>query len=193
MAVATALVGIAGILGTVWTAREGRKAADRARTDDHGHQERMARETRIQQRRGDTYVEALRVMHMVGEWAQRLRPVIETDPPPPMPPLPSPEEQMRVWALLDANGSTAARQLFEDWHNAANAIRHADFKIGLSQRTRAEHGMSGIDMHEVWGELEDRLRPNEVAARKAFAAQVHRELNVSDAHSPGGSDVETAE
>lgn len=173
---AAPVVGVAGIGGTVWAAINGRNATDRARRDEHVHQEAMAREARIQERRADAYVEALRLMHMVGEWAQRLRPAIEVEPMPPMP-LPSQEEQVQVWSLIDVHGSSSCKELFERWQQAANAIRLADRKIGLSIATSQQHGASGINLMEVWGDLEDKLRPAESEARKVFASAAHEELN----------------
>jgi hypothetical protein len=54
----------------------------------------MAREARRQQRFADAYVELLCMVERMGHWAI-LRPMLETSPPRPVPPMPDAAEQTR--------------------------------------------------------------------------------------------------
>ena len=75
--VATATVGVAGIVGTWLTANRGL-----------AHERRLATEARQQQRLENAYVGLLDVAERVGHWAQLAWPVLDSDPPRPVPPRP---------------------------------------------------------------------------------------------------------
>ena len=73
----------------------------------------MAREARTQERLANAYVDLLDMAERTGQWAQSVRPMMDTIPPQPVPPLPELSEQARVEALVGAFGSNEVRRLME--------------------------------------------------------------------------------
>lgn len=157
--VATATVGVAGIVGTWLTANRGL-----------AHERRLATEARQQQRLENAYVGLLDVAERVGHWAQLAWPVLDTDPPRPMPELPSLAEQAHTEALVRAFGSEQVLRHMKAWRDIVREMRALDITIRLAP---AEHA----DAKAAF----DGLRARESTAREALGDQVAVDLG----HRPG--------
>jgi len=165
--IAGGAVGLAGLLVAVlggWRDRESARA--------------MAREERHQSRIADAYVALLEGAEKIGNWAALVRPVIDTNPPQAPPPLPDVDAQYRVEALVNAYGSGEVKAALEEWRESVRAIRRADRKISVSLYRAQDGSLTAphVSYLDVWQELEDTLRPDEVAARKKLVEQVSSEL-----------------
>jgi hypothetical protein len=69
------------------------------------HERLLAKEAREQQRLESAYVRMLAMTEQAGQWAQKLCPLMDTNPPQPVPAeLPSLEEQAHTVALVQAFG-----------------------------------------------------------------------------------------
>lgn len=152
--VATATVGVAGIVGTWLTANRGL-----------AHERRLATEARQQQRLENAYIGLLDVAERVGHWAQLAWPVFDTDPPQPAPELPSLAEQAHTEALVRAFGSENVLRQMKAWRDIVREMRTLDNTI-----RRAPHEQS--DPRQRFGEL----RATEMAAREALGDQVAVDL-----------------
>src|SRR3954447_8204415 len=164
--VCTGAVGALGILVTGLTARGGRRHAERIAADGMTHERELAEEARAQARLGDAYVDLLSIVTRTGHYADLVRPIFETNPSAPIPPLPPVEEQTRAEALVMAYGSRAVEELFEAWRQSVWQIIRADRTIGLALQMQAKPDHSGIDQLETWRRLEEELKPAQRAARK---------------------------
>jgi hypothetical protein len=173
LAPASALVGASvGVLGTWLTGRGSRRHAETIAKLGLDHAAQMAREERRQQRFADAYVEMLMTVERMGHWAQLVCPWYNTGSP--VPPLPELDEQARVEAVVKAYASAGIRELFEQYLETVSAIARMECQINFL----LEHGerAGGPDSAELWQQLDDTLRPGELAARRALAAQVSVEL-----------------
>ncbi|ROO60350.1 hypothetical protein EDC02_2213 [Micromonospora sp. Llam0] len=111
--------------GTLLGARMGHLHAERLANARLQHERVLAADARRQQRLSEAYVELLDVVEGVGYWSAALYPMMDTDPPQELPPLPSLEKQVRVQALVTAYGSEAVRELHRDWTKSMVHIRAA--------------------------------------------------------------------
>jgi hypothetical protein len=75
-------------IGTVALGLAGIGATLLAGKFERGHSQRMADEARQQERLADAYVRLLVLVERVGQWAQMVMPLMDTDPPQPVRPLP---------------------------------------------------------------------------------------------------------
>ncbi len=157
--VATATVGVAGIVGTWLTANRGL-----------AHERRLATEARQQQRLENAYVDLLDVAERVGHWAQLAWPVRDTEPPQPVPEMPSLVEQAHTEALVRAFGSEKVLQRMKTWRGVLREMQALDNVIRLAPG----------DHHQARSGF-DELRPQEKAAREALGDQVAVDLG----HRPG--------
>src|SRR3954452_23253232 len=57
----------------------------------------------------------LEMLEKSGNWASRVLPFFNTDPPQPDPPLPSQDEQVRARALVAAYGSAEVKALLDEY------------------------------------------------------------------------------
>lgn len=99
--VGLSVLGALGMFFTWLSGKQGRDHAERLALIGNEHAARMVREERTHQRLADTYVALLDMAERVGMWAQAVRPLMDTDPPQPVPPLPDLAEQATVrhgWA-----------------------------------------------------------------------------------------------
>jgi hypothetical protein len=156
--VATATAGVAGMFFTWLT---GKQSRDDARA--------IAKETRDQQRLENAYIELLDVAERVGHWAQMAFPIMDTNPPKPVPELPDLAQQARAEALIRAFGSDAVLGQMEAWRSVAQqmivtgeliAMRGVDASVNLTARQK----------------FAVELRPEERRARAALGEQVAIEL-----------------
>ena len=164
--IGTASVGALGIIATY-----------RSGTQTRREQERLA----ALARRADAYVEVLTIAEHIGNWAQRVRPVLDTYPPRPPPPFPELDQQIRAQALLSASGTDEVRALLAAWRETVNAVSRADMLIGFELERRNEpRELRGepplLDGEDPWLALEQKLRPAEQAAREALGARINEEL-----------------
>ena len=152
--VATATVGVAGIVGTWLTANRGLT-----------HERRLATEARQQQRLENAYVGLLDVAERVGHWAQLAWPVLDSDPPRPVPELPPLAEQAHTEALVRAFGSDKVLDRMKTWRDIVRTMRALDIQI------RAADGGQPDARRDF-----DGLRAQEVVAREALGDQVAVDL-----------------
>ena len=174
---ATALGG-AGIVFTWLTGKQGRDHAEAIFNQQLTHEQLLAKEAREQQRLENAYVDLLDMAERVGHWAQRAYPIMDTNPPQSVPPLPSLVEQAHTGALV----------------NAFRSARGAGADGDLAKRRPPD------DRYHQVIELEDRginptarrhfdleLRPQKRTTREALANQVAVELGQRAAPEPDQS------
>lgn len=168
------VVGAAGILFTWLTGKQSRDQVERMAQERLGHERTMAREAREQDRLGNAYVRLLGMAERVGQWAQMVKPMMDTVPPQPVRPLPGLDEQAEVEAVVNAFGSDAVRTALEAWRAI---IKDTIATVGLIdlERDAQERNMSAETDFDPYLKLHD-LRPEERQAREALARQVGLEL-----------------
>ncbi|WP_084026952.1 hypothetical protein [Mycobacterium avium] len=158
--VATATVGIAGIIFTWLT---GKQARDDARA--------TAWEARYQQRLEVAYLELLKMAERAGQWAQFVYPVYQSGPPPETQ-LPTFEVQADTAALLKAFGSDAVQERRETWESVVRQMISAAEQVVWEEAHPSQVPPQGksarVTIHE--------LRPKEREAREALGNQVAAEL-----------------
>jgi hypothetical protein len=172
--VATAAVGVVGIAFTWLSGKQGRDHAERLARIGNEHAAAMAREERTQQRLADTYVALLEMAERVGQWAQAVRPMMDTSPAQPVPPLPDLAEQATVEARVGAFGSIPVRERLDVWRSIVHDIIGKDFLIRL-QEADAEHARPAVNVGQPRLEIHN-ARPKEREAREALAHQIAVEL-----------------
>ena len=111
-------------------------------------------------------------------WAQAVRPLMDTDPPQPVPPLPDLAEQATVEARVGAFGSMAVRERMEEWRTIVRDMIHKDFLISLEQDDRESGRASGVDFGQPWRELHE-ARPVEREARQLLADEILGSLGIA--------------
>jgi hypothetical protein len=156
------VIGVAGLLAGWLNLREGNK-----------HERTMAREAREQERLGNAYVRLLGMAERAGQWAQMVKPIMDTDPPQPVPPLPDLAEQAEVAALISAFGSDETRDAMQKWLEIFRQIIVTVQLIGFEEEADRRGG--GGDFGQPRRTLHE-LRPAEAEAREALARQVASEL-----------------
>jgi hypothetical protein len=142
LAPAAAVAGAAVGGGTTWLVARG----------TWRHSERMAVDARKHKRLEEAYVELLQMAERAGHWADRLYPVMETDPPQPLPELPSPDEQVRVRPLVSAYGSAEVKQLFDEFIECIQKMLDAQRVIVVAQGHKAA-SMEGEHRLKIVSEL----------------------------------------
>ncbi|ORB66942.1 hypothetical protein [Mycolicibacterium tusciae] len=159
---ATAAVGMAGILGTL---RGGSKTL--------AHERTLATEARQQQRLENAYVDLLDVAERTGNWTHMVYPMMDTNPPQPVPPVPSLEEQAHTVALVRAFGSALVLERMYAWRAIVREmVATAEF-IAWDEANPGRPRENGerlprLVLHE--------LRTKEREAREALGDQVASEL-----------------
>lgn len=122
---------------TLWatsrTGREGRQHAETVARQTAEHAEAMAADERTHKRLESAYVELLQMIEQAGHWADRLYPLMDTDPPRPLPEMPSVDEQIRVRALVDAYGSDEVRELLGQHSRIIHGLRVAAEIVATSK------------------------------------------------------------
>ncbi|MET9303559.1 hypothetical protein ABZX66_30030 [Micromonospora aurantiaca] len=174
-------VGITGIVATYKTGKQGRQHAEVLARQQNEHDAALAKEQRDQQRRSEAYVELLTMVERVGQWASMVRPMLDTNPPRPVPPLPELSEQARSNALVGAYASPAVKERYQAWRKvvmeAIGAVEDIEFALA-----NPDAGLSHIKPRR---ELDFKHRPAEGDARRALADQIAAELGGS---TPGFTD-----
>jgi len=172
-AVAGALVGGS----TTWLVGRGaRKHAETLADKNHAHAGRMAHQERQQKRFADAYTELLTFAERAGHWAARVTGPIkfEIGPPREQPEPPSDADRIRVRALAQAYGSPAVKKLFWQYLEAVDAIA-VQVRV-LTIMATANVQADAHDYLDAEGQLNDELRPAEVAKRTELAEQIAAEL-----------------
>ncbi len=163
--VAVASVGAVGVVFTWLTAKQGRESAEQG-----------AANAWTRQQKSEAYIRALEIAEQIGNWAQSVRPMMDTNPPAAPPPAPTLEAQTSTSAWLLAYGSANARNAWEAWFAKVDAIRRADISIALHQDMARRGVPSEPSQPDAWLNLENALRPAEREARAGFATVVRSEL-----------------
>lgn len=174
---ATASLGVAGVFFTWLTGWQGRQAAGAIARAQQDHSAREAALARDQDRKAQAYVRILEVAEQTGNWAQSVQPLIQTDPPQDLPPLPELEPQVASRSRLLAFGSAEVRLLWDEWEASARTVLTSNAYLNLLQNegdreTRKERQRMQLEIHE-------QLKPAELAARAALADQINAELTSS--------------
>ncbi|WP_152547093.1 hypothetical protein [Amycolatopsis orientalis] len=168
-------VGLAGMFFTWLSSKQGRDHAERLAKDRFEHERKLAQEALEQERLGDAYVRLLVMVERCGAWAQSVKPMLDTDPPQPVPPLPEIDAQTEVEAIVSAFGSKEARDRLDSWRNVVKDIIAAVGLIDLERADALKGGSASVDFGQPYLKLRD-LRPAERSAREELASQVAREL-----------------
>jgi hypothetical protein len=171
---AAAAVGVVGITFTWLSGKQGRDHAEQMARIGNDHVAAMAREERTQQRLADAYVALLEMAERVGQWAQAVRPMVDTAREQPVPPLPDLAEQATVEARVGAFGSIPVCERLDVWRSIVHDIIGKDSLIRL-QEADAEQGRPATDVGQPRLEIHN-ARPKEREAREALAYQIAVEL-----------------
>jgi hypothetical protein len=191
IAVATTAIAVGATLGAT---RMGHRHAERLTNARLVHERELAADARRQQRLSEAYVELLEVVGGVGYWSSSLYPMIDTDPPRELPPLPPLEKQLRAQALVSAYGSDTVRELHRTWTSTMVQIRAAAQTIGHMraeiEKRKTDLGVGRFaDVEAAQRQkLELEYRPAEQAAREALARQLSLELGDRVADPPTATD-----
>jgi hypothetical protein len=156
-----AVIATSGI--AVWSARQSAK---------------LARETRVQQRLGESYLEVLRIVEREGQWVENasrvwLWPLMGGSGPEPRVTVPTPAVTDRATAAahLAAFGSPNVRGLYRAWRSTITAIgTDGDAVIGHCIAQDPE----GLRLSP--GSMLNGLHARELAARQALADAIAKEL-----------------
>ena len=172
--VATATVGVAGIFGTWLTGKQGRDRAEAISRETLAQERLLANEARKQQRLENAYVDLLDMAERAGQWAQMVLPMIDTNPPQPVPAeLPSLEEQAHTVALVQTFGSDEVLERMKTWRAVVKEIITTVELIKWEEADPATRQRDGQAIARV---ALDELRPQERERREALAKQVAFEL-----------------
>jgi hypothetical protein len=112
-----AAVGVIGIVFPFLTGKQARDQAEQTTQNRLEHERTMAQEAREQERRGNAYVRLLTVVETMGQWAQMVKPMLDSDPPQPVGAMPGLDEQAEAMTLVNAFGSDKIRQSFKTWRD----------------------------------------------------------------------------
>lgn len=169
-----AALGVAGIYFTWLSGKQGRTHALEMSDRQTAHAVEAARVAREQERKAEAYVHALEVAEQVGNWCQSVQPMLVTDPPQPLPPLPDLDAQVAARARLLAFGSAEVMRAWSHWEDSAKKILADDAYLSAMRAENApeerRHRM------KVQKELTLERKPAEVAARTALSDRVNLEL-----------------
>lgn len=154
------------------TGKQSRDQALKTLQEQLGHDRLQAREEREQERLATAYLGLLKMTEQVGQWAEKLYPMLQKGPPFSLP-LPSLKVQADTAALLAAYGSEEVREKTEAW-----------MSVVLRMVTQAElvPDQDADPAYVLPGELiaraqiERQLRPEERRTRSELGAQIRAEL-----------------
>lgn len=98
----------------------------------HRHEQTMAQEKRLQDRRARAYERALEHAYRLATWAERTKPLMGPGPEPP-PPVPD-EDMWRLNALTAAHASREVQTLLLAMSDAARKFQAAAWALEAEQR-----------------------------------------------------------
>jgi hypothetical protein len=166
---------VIGVFFTWPTGTQGRDHAERLAKQTYEYQRQLAEDARTQERLGEAYLNLLEMVEQVGAWAQAVRPVVDTDPPRPVPDLPDVREQIRVEAASNAFASAAVREALGAWRRVVRDVEHAVLLIDLERDAGVRGERLHAQLQSPWLKLQE-LRPAEVRARRDLIERVADEL-----------------
>uniref|UniRef100_A0AB39U1P0 Uncharacterized protein n=1 Tax=Mycolicibacterium phage Alyssa1 TaxID=3240801 RepID=A0AB39U1P0_9CAUD len=183
--VGTTAVGIAGIFGTWFNgkqarddakelAKESRSDAKELATQSLSHERLMAEDARKQQRLENAYLEMLEMTEKASQWAQIAYPLFDTNPPAPVPDLPSLDAQSHVEALVRAFGSDEVLTLLDEWRLVIREMVKCDrlIKMGLEHDRQPGEKSPRLEFME----LKDKERESRDALGRRVSVELgHRE------------------
>jgi hypothetical protein len=179
--ISAAIGASAGVIGIFFTWLTGKQARDQAeQTADKrlAHERTMAHEAREQERLSNAYVGLLGMVERIGQWAQTVKPMHDSNPPQPLPPLPEIGEQTEAEALVNAFGSDDVRKSFNSWRKVVWDIIWADAEIDREQESGKRYRPETSDDGEPYERLH-KLRPAELKARETLTRQIRAELQAA--------------
>jgi hypothetical protein len=193
VALASVITSGAAVIATsgvaVWTTRQSAKLARESARESANR----AREQRVQQRLAESYLEVLRVVQREGQWVQATlknwqTTAMEADW------LVSPEDQGKyMWervvvperavtdraiiaAHLTAFGSDNVRGLYEVWRSTIAKIDIGDMVLRALTNESYGSGVGPLKDLDTLKDLDEKLGPDELAARQALADAIAEEL-----------------
>lgn len=167
--IGTSAVGIAGIVGTWLTGKQGREQALATLREQLGHDRLQAREAREQERLQSAYLELLKMVHRVGIWAETVYPMMGPSPDVPLPPL---EIQADTAALVAAFGTPEVEEKLEAWRSVVKKMIALAGLVPLQDKDS-----NYVSPDEPVARVKiDQLRPDERKKRDEIGAQVRSEL-----------------
>jgi len=170
--VATVVLGLVGIWATHREAERARTAASGDLEKSLTHERQMAAQALHQARIERAYLGLLEMTEKVSAWAQLVAPIVDTDPPREVPPLPTIEEQARAQANVSSFGSEDVRARLNEWREVVLKMVQL---AGLAEIIRADASARGHIEGNPWVEMHA-LRPREIETRDALADAIRREL-----------------
>jgi predicted small integral membrane protein len=160
---------------TLWATsrpgREGREHAETVARQTAEHAEKMAADVRQHKRLESAYIELLQVIERAGNWAGLVCPVMDTNPPRPLPDLPSIDEQVRVRALVTAYGSVKVQELFDEYIGYINEMNVAQQIVAFAKSE--SDGRTQLEQRE---KIDRELRPAERQMRDELGEMIAMEL-----------------
>lgn len=168
------VIGVAGIVATFKTAKQGREHAETVLGEQLAHERKLATEARDQQRLETAYVDLLEMAEAAGQWVQLVLPMLDTDPPQPDPPLPSLEVQGHVQAVVRAFGSPKVIERMESWEAV---VREANMTVAVARMKDIPR-----EAFKARRTLDEGLRPQERSARRVLAEQISTDLRLGGRH-----------
>lgn len=164
-----------GIAATYFTGKRGREHAERLASQAYEQQRILASDARIQERLGEAYLQLLVMVEQSGAWAQAVKPIVDTDPPRPVPPLPEIDTQIAVEAATNAFASAPVRKALRAWREVMTEILRQVQLIDLEKEARSRGEHRGVDFGSPYRGLTE-LRPKESEARERLSDHVADEL-----------------
>jgi hypothetical protein len=167
-------VALAGIGSTALVAISAQVTSALTSRGDRKHERLLAKEAREQQRLENAYVDLLDMAEQAGQWGQMVYPLMDTNPPKPVPiELPSLEEQVRTVALVRAFGSDEVLERMETW---LDVVMKMITTVELIKWEEAEPATRQSDDEPIARVTLGELRTEERTTREALANQVAVEL-----------------
>jgi hypothetical protein len=169
------MLGLAGMYFTWLSSKQGRDHAESLARERFEHERKLARDALDQERLADAYVRLLVMAERTGAWAQSVKPLMDTDPPQPVPPLPEIDAQAEVEAIVNAFGSGVIRESLDLWRRVVKDIISAVGLVDLERDAATKAYNADVDFGQPYRKLME-LRPRERTARDALSDQVALEL-----------------
>ena len=168
--VAIVTAGAMGVFFTWLSGQQARNHAERISNAQLANERQLAKEAREQERLENAYIQLLHTAELVGQWAESVLLMWDTDPPQPERPLPPLEEQVQTQALVAAFGSEAVRKYTRGWLTVVRAMQRT------VQRIQCEEADPTRRSGENPRILLEKLREQERETREALEERVAIEL-----------------
>lgn len=167
--IATAIVGVAGVISTYLAGARQQRATLEVATQHIEASAEAAREERRQRRIESAYTDMLTALRRVYYWVFTVYPLlVQTPEQYTMPPLPEPADPAASEALWGTYWSPRVEQLMDQWELAVRELRQGGWAVGSARP-------GSIDEVEAKNKLPE-LKQAVVDAFKAVRSQVGLEL-----------------